>query len=93
MWYLIVSIVKTENFNAMPQIIKCTEQCQVAMQITWLKLKLFDQAADSGYLRVKVEEKRRIQQSQKFDSFSSYTTAVINSSKLLKVKMDDIFEE
>ena len=46
----------TKNFNAMPQIIKRTEQCKVDMQIAWLKLKLFDSAADSGCLHVNVEE-------------------------------------
>ena len=45
-----------ENFNAVPQIIKCTEQCKVDMQIAWLKLKLFDEAADSGFLHVNIEE-------------------------------------
>ena len=69
----------------MPQIIKHTEQCKVDMQIAWLKLKLFDKAADSGCLHVNVEEKRRVQLSQNFDSFSSYITAVINSYKLIKM--------
>ena len=50
----------------MPQIVKRTEQRNVVMQIAWLKLILFDLAADSGYLHVNVEEKRRVQLSQNF---------------------------
>ena len=45
----------------MPQIIKHTGQCKVDMQIAWLKLKLFDQSAESGCLSANVEEKRRFQ--------------------------------
>ena len=33
-----------KNSNAVPQIIKRTEQYKVCMQIAWLKLKLFDKA-------------------------------------------------
>ena len=50
----------------MPQIIKRTEQCKVDMQIAWLKLKLFDKAADRDCLHVNVEEKRIVQLSQNF---------------------------
>ena len=32
----------TEKFNALPQILKRTQQCNVDVQIAWLKLKLFD---------------------------------------------------
>ena len=36
------ALLMAEKFNAVPQIIKRTEQCKVEMQSTWLKLKLFD---------------------------------------------------
>ena len=50
--------------------------------IAWLKLKLFDSAAESGCLHFNVAEKRRVQLSQNFwFFFLSYITAVINSFK------------
>ena len=74
----------------MPQIIKHTEQCKVVMQIAWLKLKLFDYAADSGYLHVNVKRNGELNCHKTGDSFSSYITAAINSFKLIKIYMDNI---
>ena len=45
----------------MPQTEKRTEQCKFDMPIPWLKLKLFDKAADSGCLYVNVEEKLTVE--------------------------------
>ena len=42
------------------------EQCKVDMQIAWIKVKLFDKAADGGFLHVNIEEKRRVKLSQNF---------------------------
>ena len=48
-----------------------------------VKAETLDLATDSGCIHVNVEEKRRVQQLQTFDSSSSYITiiAVINSFK------------
>ena len=43
-WSLFIKKI-AERFNAVPKIIKCTEQCKADMQIAWLKLKFFDLAA------------------------------------------------
>ena len=82
-----------ENVSVVSYIIKNTEQCKVCMQIAWLKLKLFDQAADSECLHGNVEEKWRVQCHKMFDSFLSYTTAVINSFKPIVIQMDNVSEE
>ena len=58
-----------ENFNAVPHIIQCTEQCKVYMQITWFKLKLFDLAADSGPIHSNEKRKREFNFHNTFDSF------------------------
>ena len=45
-------MIIAENFNAVPQIIKRTEQCKVCMQIASLKLDFYHQGADSVGLHV-----------------------------------------
>ena len=59
-------VIIAENFNAVSQIIKRTEQCKFCMQIPSLKLKFYHQAADTVGLHVITWKKRRFQLKQNF---------------------------
>ena len=52
--------------------------CIVKAKTLWL-------SSDGGSIHVRVEEKWRVQLSKKFDSFSSYITAIFKSFKLIKI--------
>ena len=55
-----------ENFNAVSQIIKRTEQCKFCMKIAGLKLNFHHQATDSVGLHVITWKKRRFRLKQNF---------------------------
>ena len=80
---LIHNKIIAENFNALPLIIKHTEQCKARMQIAWLKLKLFDKAVTMALYVLTWKRKGEFNYNKTFDSFSSYITAVIKSFKLI----------
>ena len=61
-----MKVLIAENFNAVPQIIKHTEQCKVCIQISSLKLNFYHRAADSVVLHVITFKKRGFQLQQNF---------------------------